>query len=659
MRFFGVGPEWDDAVVTFLAPLLLLASVALAVPILLHLRPRREARVESFPALRYLRSTVRERSRLLRLNRLLLLALRVLALALLILAGSRLVLPLTGGDQPPTGVAIIVDNGVSSLPVVGEERLLEAVREMALEAVARLGADDRVWVIPAGEPWSPSLPMDPAAAAARIRTLEGTAVASDLGAAVGKARSILRTGAPPPRRILLVSMLPSDGLGTEPAAPSSDDLGRIPVVVGRPEVEPPSNRGIVQVQLDGGLAPRAGRPIALSLQLGGEPLDGQAFRVMVGDELVSRGTTDSGGQAVVELPPQGEGWLEGRVELDPDALRADDIRYFAVPILEPPLVEVGGVPGRYLRAALELLEAQGRIVAGPGGTLVQGGAPPPFASPTLLLAPTDPAELGGINRWLREVGVPWRLEPGPEGSPPVEVDRVDPRLGLPEGLQVRRRYRLVPAAPEASDAQTPAVTLSDGTPWAIHFPGRIGDGGEAPPVLVLASPADTAWSDLPLSVGMIPFVSGALDLLSGGAGTVGLEAGASLPVAPGSVAVETPGGTRSTSGGIARFKETGVPGIHRFRDAQGALLGSVAVNAPAPASDPPLTPAQAAERLGVGAEGAPDRRAWIRAAAGERRGREVWRPLLATAFLLLILEGWVSVRGDPGRTSPNADDETT
>lgn len=644
---------------SFLTPLLLLASAALAIPILVHLRPRRETRVESFPALRYLRSTVRERSRLLRLNRLLLLALRLLALVLLILAGARLVLPLTGGDHPPAGVVVIVDNGISSLPVVGEERVLEAVREMALEAVGRLGTDDRVWVIPAGEPWNPSLPLDPPTAAARIRSLEGTAVAADLREAVQRARSILQAGAPEPRRILLVSMLPAEGLSSEAVERPGNGGREIPIVVGRPEVEFPGNRGIALARLDGGLAPRTGRPIALSIQVEGQPREGQAFRVLLGDEPVSRGTTDSGGEALVELPPQSAGWIEGRVELDPDALRADDIRHFAAPILPPPRVEMGGVPGRYLQAAVDLLEDQGRIAPGPGGVSIQGGTTPAFPSPTLLLAPVDPVELGGINRWLREHGIPWRLEPAPESAPPVEVDRADPRLGLPEGLQVRRRYRLIPAVQEGSSADGAVVFLSDGTPWAVHSPGGTGPAGDAPPVLLLASPADTAWSDLPLSVGMVPFVSGAVDLLSGGGGILEAEAGQPLPIPSGTVSMETPGGTRSTPGGIGRFMETGTPGIYRFRDVEGTLLGAVVVNAPVPGSEPSLTPAQAAERLGAGAEGAPHRRAWIRAAAGDRRGREVWRPLLATAFLLLLVEGWVSIRGDPEGTTPNAIDRAT
>ncbi|TVR61701.1 MAG: VWA domain-containing protein, partial [Gemmatimonadales bacterium] len=453
---------------TFLAPLLLLAAAALAVPLLLHLRRQPHTRIEDFPALRYVRDTLRERTRMVRLRRLLLLALRLLVLTLLVLAGARLVLPLTGGDQPPAGVVLIVDNGLSSLSVVGEERALEAVREMALEAVTRLGVDDRIWILATGEPWRPSPPLDRDAAAARIRTLDGTAVAGDLDAVVTRARSLLRTGSAEPRRILVVSLLASEAFPSTAHGATDGDDPPIPLLVGRPEVDLPPNRGVARAQLDGGLAPRAGRPISLSVQITGAPHGGQAFRVMWDEELVSRGITDDQGEAVGELPPRDGGWIVGRVELDPDPLRADDVRHFAAPVLPPPTVGLHGTPGRYLEAAVDLLTERGRIDRGPDGISVEAGRPAPGspAAPVLLLAPRDPADLGAVNRRLRELGVPWSLEPFPAPPPPVTVDRSDPRLGLPEGLEVRRRYRLVPDAGEVATGISVAV-LSDGTPWAV------------------------------------------------------------------------------------------------------------------------------------------------------------------------------------------------
>ncbi|MFW6200401.1 MAG: BatA domain-containing protein, partial [Gemmatimonadota bacterium] len=109
----------------FLSPLLLLAAAALAVPLMLHLFRRRERSRRSFPALRYLKETSRDRARYVRLRQLLLLALRLAVLACLVLAAARLVLPLGGTDHPPGGLAVVVDNGVTSSRVVDDRRVLD------------------------------------------------------------------------------------------------------------------------------------------------------------------------------------------------------------------------------------------------------------------------------------------------------------------------------------------------------------------------------------------------------------------------------------------------------------------------------------------------------------------------------------------------------
>ena len=70
----------------FLSPLLLLAGLAVAVPIALHLFQRHESRRISFPALRYLLLTERDHARRIRARQLLLLVLRA---ALILLVADR------------------------------------------------------------------------------------------------------------------------------------------------------------------------------------------------------------------------------------------------------------------------------------------------------------------------------------------------------------------------------------------------------------------------------------------------------------------------------------------------------------------------------------------------------------------------------------------
>jgi hypothetical protein len=182
--------------VTLLAPLFLLGLAALAVPILIHLLRRRENRTLDFPALRYLTRTTREQAKIIRLRQILLLALRLAALTLIVLAAARLVLPLGGRDDPPAGLAIVVDNGLTSGAVVGTSRVLDALIVTAEEALDRTGERDRVWIVAAGEPWRPSLPLTPEEARARLRTLEPTHVTSDLGSSLARAAALMEAGAP-------------------------------------------------------------------------------------------------------------------------------------------------------------------------------------------------------------------------------------------------------------------------------------------------------------------------------------------------------------------------------------------------------------------------------------------------------------------------------
>ncbi|MCH2461337.1 MAG: BatA domain-containing protein, partial [Gemmatimonadetes bacterium] len=87
-----------------LNPLFLLAGVAVAVPIFLHLFQRHDTQRFSFPALRYLERTERERAREIKIRQLLLLLARVAVLLLLVGAVARVGFYGQSGSHPPTAV---------------------------------------------------------------------------------------------------------------------------------------------------------------------------------------------------------------------------------------------------------------------------------------------------------------------------------------------------------------------------------------------------------------------------------------------------------------------------------------------------------------------------------------------------------------------------
>src|SRR5688500_3171529 len=179
----------------FLNPLWLLLGAAVAVPLILHLLQRHQGPRVIFPAMRYLRRAEREHARRIKLRQLLLLLLRVAALVLVALAAARPFLRSGGSGHEPTAVVIILDNSMSSGLVSGDRRVLDELKDRALETIARAGPDDRFWLLRAGAPWEPALPGDALMTASRIRSTQPTAASADIVASVERARSILEQGA--------------------------------------------------------------------------------------------------------------------------------------------------------------------------------------------------------------------------------------------------------------------------------------------------------------------------------------------------------------------------------------------------------------------------------------------------------------------------------
>ncbi|MEX2530184.1 MAG: BatA domain-containing protein [Gemmatimonadota bacterium] len=659
---------------TFLAPLMLLAGVALAIPIFLHLFRRRSESVQAFPALRYLKRTTRERARIVRLRQLLLLALRLAVIALVVLAGARIVLPLGGGDQPPAGTALIIDNGIASARVVDGREILDHLKERALAALDRAGSDDRIWVIPAGEPWKSVFPVAPDQARTLVSTLEATGVTPELDRAVSRAASLLQAGAPPLRTILLISEFEGRSL---PAEPRVRIDASIPLLVTGSGTSPSPNRGFGEVQIAGGLAPRAGTVAEAVVRIVGDPVAEQEVRLRLDGNVVAAARTTAEGSARLDIPSLETGWVTGQLEIDPDELRLDDVHHLALAIRPAPRVRLDPSPPHPLAIAAEVLHDRGRIslriepdqgapgeddpLLAPAGEAPVGieteGRTIPGIRPTLVFAPADPAALPRTNQRLRELVAGWRFQAAPSEVGATTVEAAVEPFGLLAGLQVRQRYLLLPDDVQEERRMRILARLPDGSAWIGFIPPT--PDSESPGLVLVASPLVPEASQLPESAAIIPFLSAAIEVLAGGTATLTLRAGDPFPLPPEAQEVQGPEGTRWTVSGRAWFAETGVPGVYTVVDAADRVLRRIAIN-PLESMDmrSALNPAAAAERLGANAIAVDAARDWSRAVAQQRRGREAWRPLLLGALLLLLLEGWLSRGGNgrkaaPGRSPAN------
>jgi hypothetical protein len=330
------------------------------------------------------------------------------------------------------------------------------------------------------------------------------------------------------------------------------------------------------------------------------------------------------------------------VEIDPDALRADDRRFFAFRVRPPVPVSGLGEAGPFVEEGLRVLEESGRVRLVPsGGEVVvrSGGAATRSrtgAAAILVLPPMDATLLPGVNRFLEEIGVDWRygapLDPGsvplgPSGPP-----------GL-EGVEVMGGYRLIP-----SDAAAPGVlaTTRNGEPWLVE---AVGSGTRA---LILSSPLAPGFTTLPVRAGMIPFLDWAVTRWAAGSSPMDdVPAGDELPTPQGATAVLTPDEVRLELGraGVVDRRARPEPGIYRFL-AGDSVLSVVAVNVPARESDltrsgPDLVAGLAGEEGTVVAslEG------WGREVFRTRTGPEGGGLLLILALALLLAEGFVAASG--------------
>jgi hypothetical protein len=188
------------------------------------------------------------------------------------------------------------------------------------------------------------------------------------------------------------------------------------------------------------------------------------------------------------------------VELEPDELRGDDVRWFAVHVGPAPAVNVDAAAGMFARTAVDALAQEGRISR--GNDILIGGAEA-ARRPGIFFAPTDPVQIGAANRALERAGIPWKFGAVRTGPAPVTG------AGL-AGVSALRWYAVAPrGAVEPGTVDTLASVGSD--PWAVA-----GDG-----YVLVASPLTTDGTDLPLRASWVPWLGSAIaDHLSGDAGAI-------------------------------------------------------------------------------------------------------------------------------------------
>jgi hypothetical protein len=633
----------------FLSPIFLLAGLAVAVPLILHLFHRHDAKRMVFPALRYLLRTEKEHARTIRFRQLLLLLLRIAAILLLVGTGGRPFLCGGGGVHDPTATVLIIDNSMSSGLITGGARVLDVLKAVALRSIDRASDEDRVWLIRAGEPWAPAITGSLGELHAAVLETDATDTRGDLRTALERA-AILALGAGlAAAEIHLISDLQASAFEGSGSTFKPDlvpgEAGPVTVVVFDDRSRDRENAYLDSLMIGGGLTPLANQRARLSVRVAGDADSADVpLRLVAANRIRGAVTAGVGVSALLSLGPFSAGFVDGYVETDPDDLRADDRRFFAFLVRSAPTLATAGTTPFFLSEAIPVLIDAGRVrsapirdaeilisVAGAGVTEAtrEGRA-------VVVLPPSDPALLPGLNRALTTAGIPWRYgsmnAAGEAGvtrwSGPVNLDDV----------RIRSYYTIVPGTEELNRGVL--ATLSSGEPWLVE--------GTTPrgPYLLVASALDEQSTNLPLTAALMPLMEWMVSRWGDARGTQGgVIAGTPINLPPGTTGVRDPSGTLHPVDDTPPFLATPKAGPYEFL-AGDSIIQTIAVNAPREESLlVPIENDDLSRLLPGPATLVTDTARWANAVFSTGQGPEIWRWLLVAAALVLIAESLVAASG--------------
>ena len=529
----------------FLSPIFLLAGLAVAVPLILHLFHRHDAKRMVFPALQYLLRTEKEHARTIRFRQLLLLLLRIATVLLLVGAGARPFLRGGGGVHDPTATVLIVDNSMSSGLIRGGARVLDLLKAVALRSIDRTSDEDRVWLIRAGEPWGPAITGSRPDVSAAVLETEVTDARGDLRSALERAVVLASGAGLAAAEIHLISDLQASAFeGTG----SPVEGGPVPVVVFGEGSGDRENAYLDNLLIGGGLLPLANQRTGLSVRLAGDADSADVpLRLIVANRIRGTATGGVGLSALLPIGPFAAGYVDGYVETDPDDLRGDDRRFFAFRVRSAPTLAMSGFTPFFLSEAIPVLIDAERVRPAPirdadilismaGAGLTEAARE---GRAVVVLPPNDPVLLPGLNRTLTAVGIPWRYE-STTAVGEASVTRWRGPVNL-DGVRIRSHYALIPATEGLN--QGVLASLSSGDPWLVE--GTTPRGS----YLLFASDLDEQSTNLPLTAALMPLMEWMVSRWGDMQGTEGGRDGgnAALP-SSGNDEHSRPGGNASSGG---------------------------------------------------------------------------------------------------------------
>lgn len=690
---------------TFLNPFVLIGLAAAGIPVLLHLLNLTKLKTIEFSSLRFIKQLQKTKIRRLKLKQILLLILRTLLIICIVLAFSRptvqSVLPILG-SHAKSSVIILLDNSFSMDVSDDRGNRFSQAKSTAHNILSALKDGDEAFVLPLAEissgrrlAWSRNV----AQLKDEVNALPIRYQSANLASAMNVVSSLVDEAHNLNREIYIISDMQSSLLAKEtldsskfqvnPSAVFVCSIGRENVAVESLSVDSVNVVSrIIQI----------GKPIEVEAFVrngGAKDVAGVVVSMMFNGQRVSQRSIDVPSKATRSVilastssghnqqggvsTESSTGLLKGSIEIEGDALDADNKRYFGVVIPPSPNILVIGSQENTSLIALIL-----SLGAAPAHTQVVD----PFAvsgvnlddfDAVILAEPSrvSPADIvrakkfvdggGGILFFADDGEYQHVTQEFLFGQYQLQSYREENGTGFSRQEKDHPVFRGVfRADAEKSDVESPRIeqakTVSGGIA-ILSIPGgaflaesKLGEGK----ILYCAVPPTKKWSSL-VSTGLFPTMIARSAGYLASREAVGVDVMVGDPInirlprkfsGAGSVVINDGNGmssSRSTamfpSGRIVSIDPPAVPGVLGILSQTGSPISTLAVNSPRgesildrlsirevtsvlESSLPPATPVIPID----------DSRNIVESVAQARVGSELWKPFIILALLLALAE---------------------
>jgi len=410
---------------------IVMGSLGVLIPLLLHLIQNRRRVKVSFSTLRFLRLAQKQSSRRVRLENIVLWLIRTCLLVLLALAFAMPMLRSRGTGtvfgRAPRDVAIVIDGSYSMDYDLGRTTVWTKAVEMAVAIVEGLGEQDRFCIFVARDHVDPlieQLSGDGEAAVSRLQALTYSQTSSQLAPTVMDANeALLDSEIRREREIHIITdgqALPWDdfgGDGSEDAVigtwdPAKIDETRTTVFVSLLGVDKPENVSPTELKVEPSLI-LAEVPSKATVRLGlsGLPPETRVTFRIDDDDVATQAIIPTGDSAelVFSVPPLSAGWHAASVDVPDDNLQIDNSFYVVLRVEDRfPALCVGSRDDTvFIRAALKAGQSGGSIASEwvePGG--IDGEKLKDYACVFLCNAiPLDAGEVSALEAFVDEGGL--------------------------------------------------------------------------------------------------------------------------------------------------------------------------------------------------------------------------------------------------------------